>query len=108
MSRARTRPRDAPTFVATVALRVTLSQARTVGSRFECGRLLYNACLRAALDRAAAMRADPGWAQAMARPRTVAGKPNQNGPMCSKTYGSGTALPAGRWRLSPRAFVPAG
>jgi putative transposase len=76
VSRARKRSRDAPTFVATVPLRVTLSQARTVGSRFECGRLLYNACLRAALDRAAAMRADPGWAQAMARPRTVAGKPN--------------------------------
>lgn len=76
MSRARKRPKDAPTFVATIPLRATPAQARLVGSRFECGRLLYNACLRAALDRATAMRADPGWEAAMGLPRTVAGKPN--------------------------------
>ena len=76
VSRVRKRPKDAPTFVATIPLRVTPAQAKEVGSRFECARLLYNACLRVALDRAAAMRADPGWEQATAMPRRAAGKPN--------------------------------
>jgi putative transposase len=76
VNRARKRPKDAPTFVATIPLRVTPAQTRTVGSRFECGRLLYNACLRATLDRATAMRADPDWEAAMVLPRTVAAKPN--------------------------------
>jgi hypothetical protein len=51
-------------------------QAKEVAGRFACGRLLYNACLRVALDRAVAMRADPRWEQAMAMPRVVAGRPN--------------------------------
>jgi putative transposase len=62
--------------VASIPLRATPAQARTIGRRFECARLLYNACLREALDRAEAMRADPGWAHATAMPRTVNGKPN--------------------------------
>jgi hypothetical protein len=62
--------------VATIPLRATPVRAREVDSRFECARLLYNACLRVALDRAGAMRADPGWEQATAMPRLVAGKPN--------------------------------
>jgi putative transposase len=76
VSRARKRPKDAPTFVATIPLRASPTQAREVGSRFECARLLYNACLRVALDRAGATRADPAWEQATAMPRLVAGKPN--------------------------------
>ena len=76
MSRARKRPRDAATFVATIPLRATPTQARTVGSRFECGRLLYNACLRVALNRAQALRDDPVWERARAMPRVVAGRPN--------------------------------
>jgi hypothetical protein len=37
---------------------------------------LYNACLRVALDRAVAMRADPGWEQAKAMPQVVGGRPD--------------------------------
>jgi putative transposase len=76
VSRVRKRPKDAPTFVATIPLRVTSAEAKEVGSRFECARLLYNACQRVALDRAEAMEADPGWEQAKAMPRVAAGKPN--------------------------------
>ena len=76
MSRTRKRPRDAPTFVATIPLRATPTQAKEVASRFECARLLYNACLRVALDRAQAMQADPGFKQATAMPRVLAGRPN--------------------------------
>ena len=76
MSRARKRPKGAPTVVSTIPLRATPTQAKEVGSRFECARLLYNACLRVALDRAGAMRADPAWEQATSVPRVVAGKPN--------------------------------
>jgi putative transposase len=76
VSRSRKRAKDAPTFVATIPLRATPTQVRELASRFECARLLYNACLRAALDRAGSMRADPRWEQAMAMPRVVAGKPN--------------------------------
>ena len=47
MSRARKRAKDAPTFVAAILLRVTPTQAKEVAGRFECARLLYNACLRA-------------------------------------------------------------
>jgi putative transposase len=76
VSRVRKRPKDAPTFVGTIPLRATPTQVKEIESRFECARLLYNACLRVALDRAEAMRADPGWEQATAIPRVVAGKPN--------------------------------
>jgi putative transposase len=76
VSRSRKRGKDAPTFVATIALRATPTQAKAVDSRFECARLLYNACLQVALDRARAMRADPDWEQAAAMPRVVAGEPN--------------------------------
>lgn len=76
MSRARKRAKDAPTFVAAILFRVTPTQAKEVAGRFECARLLYNACLRAALDRAVAMRADPRWEQAKAMPQVVAGRPN--------------------------------
>jgi putative transposase len=76
VSRSRKRPKAASTFVATIPLRVTPKQAKQMASRFECARLLYNACLWAALDRAERMRADPGWEQAAGMARVVAGKPN--------------------------------
>jgi putative transposase len=76
VSRTRKRGRDAPTFVASIPVRATPTQARTIGSRFECGRLLYNACLRVALDRAQAMRADPGWKVATALPGRSGGTPD--------------------------------
>jgi putative transposase len=74
--RGRKRPKDAPSFVATIPLRATPAQAKRVESRFECARLLYNACLRVALDRAETMRADPEWDKARTAPRLVAGRPN--------------------------------
>jgi hypothetical protein len=76
VSRARKRPKDAATFAATIPLRTSPAQAREVGIRFECARLLYNACLQVALDRAEAMRADPTWEQAMVMPRVVASRRN--------------------------------
>jgi putative transposase len=76
VSRSRKRAKDASTFVANIPLRVTPTQAKQVVSRFECARLLYNACLRTALDRAGTMRADPGWEKAAGMARVVAGKPN--------------------------------
>ena len=76
MSRVRKRPKDAPTLRGSHSASGTSAEAKEVESRFECARLLYNACLRVALDRAEAMEADPGWEQAKAMPRVVAGKPN--------------------------------
>jgi putative transposase len=76
VNRARKRPKDASTFIGTIPLRATTAQVKEIESRFECARLLYNACLRVALDRAATMRADPGWEQATAMPRSVAGESN--------------------------------
>jgi putative transposase len=76
VNRARKRPKDASTFVGTIPLRATPTQVKEIESRFECARLLYNACLRVALDRATTMRADPRWEQATAMPRALAGKPN--------------------------------
>jgi hypothetical protein len=76
VSRSRKRAKDASTFVATIPLRATPTQLKQVASRFECARLMYNACLRDALDRAGTMRTDPGWEQARTTVSVVAGKPN--------------------------------
>ena len=64
VSRARKRPKDAPTFVASIPLEVTVSQVRTITARFEGARRVYNACLGEALKRARRMRADTRWAHA--------------------------------------------
>jgi hypothetical protein len=61
VSRARKRPKDAPTFVASIPLEVTVSQVRTITARFEGARRVYNACLGEALKRARRMRADTRW-----------------------------------------------
>jgi putative transposase len=66
VSRARTRPKDAPTFVASIPLEVTMSQVRTITARFEGARRIYNACLGEALKRARWMRADMRWAHVKA------------------------------------------
>jgi putative transposase len=76
LSRARKRPKSAATFVATVSLRLTPIEVKRVESRFECARLLYNSCLREALDRAEVMRADPAWEHVKAMPFEVADRPN--------------------------------
>lgn len=64
MGRERKRPKGAPAFVATVRIGFSPSQRRKVSARFNAGTALYNAALREALDRAAAMRADPRWHKA--------------------------------------------
>jgi putative transposase len=69
VSRVRKRPKDAPTFVASIPLEVTMAQAREMTVRFEVARQFYNACLNEALKRAQQMRADPRWPQARAMSR---------------------------------------
>jgi putative transposase len=66
VSRVRKRPKDAPTFVASIRLEVTMSQVRTITVRFEGARRIYNACLSEALKRARWMRADTRWADGKA------------------------------------------
>jgi len=66
VSRNRKRPKGAPTYVRSVALRLTPAQRRLVDTRFHAGVRVYNACLREALDRGERMRADPGFACARA------------------------------------------
>jgi putative transposase len=65
-SRARKRPKDAPTFVASFPLEVTAAQRAEITKRFDVAGRLYNACLGEARKRAKRMRADPRWEQAMA------------------------------------------
>jgi putative transposase len=64
MGRERKRPKGAPTFVATFRVGFSPSQPRKASARFNAGTAVYNAALREALDRAAAMRADPRWQKA--------------------------------------------
>ncbi len=66
---ARTRPRDAPTHVASWPLRPTPRDRGVIERRFEGGRRVQNACLGESLRRAAAVRADPAFAGAKALPR---------------------------------------
>jgi hypothetical protein len=69
VTRVRKRPKDAPTFVASIPLEVTMAQAREITARFEVARQFYNVCLNEALKRAQQMRADPRWLQAKAMSR---------------------------------------
>jgi putative transposase len=69
MSRERKRPLGAPTFVATFRVGYSPSQRKKCAARFNCGTILYNACLRETLDRAGAMRADPRWVKARTLPK---------------------------------------
>ena len=69
MTRVRKRPKDAPTFVTSIPLEVTMAQAREITARFEVARQFYNVCLNEALKRAQQMRADPRWLQAKAMSR---------------------------------------
>jgi putative transposase len=69
MTRVRKRPKDAPTFVISIPLEVTMAQAREITARFEVARQFYNVCLNEALKRAQQMRADPRWLQAKAMSR---------------------------------------
>ncbi len=61
--RSRKRPESATTHVATVGLRVTSRDAKTLHAAFHTGTRLYNAALEEALQRARALRADPEFAR---------------------------------------------
>jgi transposase len=50
--------------VATFRIGFSPSQRRKAGARLNCGTILYNACLREALNRADVMRNDPRWIEA--------------------------------------------
>ena len=68
-SRARKRPRDAPTHVVEIPLVVTESDRHTLEKRFRAAGILRNVCTGEALRRLAAMRGDPRWQAARATPR---------------------------------------
>jgi putative transposase len=68
VSRARKRPKGAPTFIASFPLEVTAAQRAEITKRFDAAGRLYNACLGEARDRARRMRADPCWEQARKLP----------------------------------------
>lgn len=69
MSRKRKRPKDAPTFTATFRIGFSPSQRKKASTRFNCGTILYNACLREALYRANTMRSDLCWIKARSLPK---------------------------------------
>jgi hypothetical protein len=59
-----------PTFVLELPLQVDASQAARLRGHLEAGRQFYNAVLSEGQKRLRRMRADPGWQQARAIPRT--------------------------------------
>ena len=68
-SRSRKRLRGAPAHIVSMPLRLTPREVVLSNARFHAGLRVYNACLQAAFDRAAAVRADLQFAQAQAMPR---------------------------------------
>ena len=75
--RSRKRSPDATCFVVEFQLEYSPKQRKTATARFNCGTILYNACLREALNRANIMRSDPRWLEAQKMPKTVNGVPNK-------------------------------
>jgi len=67
--RARTRPKDAPTHVVSVPLRLTPAQRSMEDARFEAARRVYNACLGESLRRCRKTRSDPAFDLAKAMPK---------------------------------------
>ena len=67
-SRARKRPKGAPTHVRSWALRPDLWQAKVIGVRFRAGMRVYNAVLGEFVKRGRAVKADPAWAVARELP----------------------------------------
>ncbi len=63
-NRARKRPKNAPTHVVSLPLRVTPRQAKTVEARFHTSTRVYNAALAESLDRCSRMHDDPRYAVA--------------------------------------------
>lgn len=67
--RSRVRPRDAPTHVRSVALRLTPSQRKMVDTRLHVAVRFYNSCLSEAITRLRKVRADPAFAAARLLPK---------------------------------------
>ncbi len=74
--RTRKRRRGAPTFVHTIPLRATPRKVKLVETRFEVGRLHYNACLGECFRRIERIRLDPRWEKAREMPKQVDGLSN--------------------------------
>ena len=68
-SRARKRPKDAPTHVVEIPLVVTESDRHILERRFKAAGVLRNVCTGEALRRLAAMRGDVRWQDARNMPR---------------------------------------
>src|SRR5215472_3069255 len=63
-------PKQLPTFLLELPLRVSPAQARRLRAHLEAARQLYNAILSEGQRRLSRMRADPAWQAARAIPRT--------------------------------------
>lgn len=70
-SRARKRPKDAPTHVRSWPLRPIAAQRREIRTRFFTGTRVYNAVLGDFLARSRAVKSDPAWQTARQMPRTT-------------------------------------
>lgn len=67
-SRARKRPKDAPTHVRSWPLRPDPAQCRDIRTRFFTGTRVYNAVLGEFLGRSRAVKSDPAWQAARLLP----------------------------------------
>ena len=64
-------PKQTPTFLLELPLRVSPAQARRLRAHLEAARQLYNAVLSEGQRRMRRMRADPAWQAARAIPRAL-------------------------------------
>lgn len=76
-SRARKRPKGAPTHVRSWPLRPTPGQCREIGIRFFTGVRVYNAVLGEFIARSRAVKADPAWHAARELPQRTASEHTQ-------------------------------
>ena len=74
--RSRKRKRGSPTFVCTIPLQATPRKVKTAETRYEVGRLHYNAVLGECFKRVENIRRDPRWDKAQSMPKQVAGRSN--------------------------------
>lgn len=78
-SRARKRPKGAPTHVRSWPLRPDAGQSRVVATRFFTGVRVYNAVLGEFITRSCAVKADPAWQAARELPRRTAAQRKYRG-----------------------------
>jgi putative transposase len=75
-SRARKRPKDAPTHVRSWPLRPDPAQCRDIRTRFFTGTRVYNAVLSEFIARSRAVKGDPAWETARQWPRRTPAERN--------------------------------